>query len=178
MLACKRCWLAPTCACISQSVNALDCHPHAEFHVRKGGLLAACWFEGHAPRCLASADCLCHCRLGRRVRLLGQGQAHAPEGDTRSVSGTVFHCEFALASLCPAMRFTVLCNAPPASCSAQPITACAWNPTGDLFAYTASYDWSKGSEGATTTPPQLFIQHTLPEDVRPPPAQPATAGRR
>lgn len=53
--------------------------------------------------------------------------------------------------------------------STTAISACSWNPTGDMFAYAASYDWSKGSEGAAGAPaPQIFIQHTMPDDLRVP----------
>lgn len=43
----------------------------------------------------------------------------------------------------------------------RPITATAWNPRGDLFAYAGGYDWSKGIEyhKPATDPTQLVLHH-------------------
>jgi mRNA export factor len=41
------------------------------------------------------------------------------------------------------------------------ITAGAWNPNGDLYAYASGNDWSKGIEGANSSvqTPGLFVHH-------------------
>ena len=52
------------------------------------------------------------------------------------------------------------------------ISASAFNPAGDLFAYTKSYDWSRGAEGfdLAKEPTRVLVHWTVDKDLRPPPA--------
>lgn len=51
------------------------------------------------------------------------------------------------------------------------ISATAFNATGDLFAYTKSYDWSRGAEGydLSKEPTRVLVHWTVDKDLRPPP---------
>ena len=51
----------------------------------------------------------------------------------------------------------------------NPITAAAWNGSGNLLAYAASYDWGKGHSGASqaSVGPQIFVHACLDSEVRP-----------
>ena len=50
----------------------------------------------------------------------------------------------------------------------QPVTCGFWNPTGDLFAYSKSYDWNRGVEGydLNKEPTKLWVHHTVPDDLK------------
>ncbi|KAJ3120435.1 hypothetical protein HK101_006954, partial [Irineochytrium annulatum] len=55
----------------------------------------------------------------------------------------------------------------------QTISATCFNRTGSIFAYAASYDWSKGHEyHKQGTPNQIFLHATKDEDVKPRPTKP------
>lgn len=58
------------------------------------------------------------------------------------------------------------------------ITACAWTPDGQMLAYAASYDWSKGHADAGKSQPQIFLRGCKDEEIRPRPKQAAAVGRR
>ncbi len=58
------------------------------------------------------------------------------------------------------------------------ITACAWTPDGQMLAYAASYDWSKGHAEAGKSQPQIFLHGCKDEEIRPRPKQAAAVGRR
>jgi len=45
-----------------------------------------------------------------------------------------------------------------------PITAIAFNRTGTIFAYSISYDWSKGHAGLATGTPNKIMLHSVNED--------------
>ncbi len=46
----------------------------------------------------------------------------------------------------------------------MPMTACAFDPKGNLFAYACGYDWSKGHEFADPSkPPKIYIRQGLDE---------------
>jgi len=47
----------------------------------------------------------------------------------------------------------------------QPITACTFNATGNIFAYSSSYDWSKGHEGydSQKMKPHIFLRSCFDE---------------
>jgi len=48
------------------------------------------------------------------------------------------------------------------------ITCSAFNTQGNLFAYSSSYDWSKGSGGYTPgTPNEIWVHHVPDEEVKP-----------
>jgi len=48
------------------------------------------------------------------------------------------------------------------------ITAAQFNAQGNMFAYAASYDWSKGSSFyAPGTPNEIFIHHTPEDEIKP-----------
>ena len=54
----------------------------------------------------------------------------------------------------------------------QAISTTAFNPVGDLFAYSKSYDWSKGVEGYDLgkEPTKLYVHWTVEKDLKPAPA--------
>lgn len=45
-----------------------------------------------------------------------------------------------------------------------PISATAFNRTGNIFAYAVSYDWSKGHSGMTPSHPNKIMLHACKED--------------
>ena len=50
----------------------------------------------------------------------------------------------------------------------QPISCAKFNAQGNMFAYSSSYDWGKGSAYyAPGTSNQIFIHHTPEEEIRP-----------
>jgi len=50
-----------------------------------------------------------------------------------------------------------------------PISAAAFNDAGTILAYSPSYDWSKGHEGAGKYPSQIFLHACSEMDVKPRP---------
>eukprot|EP00392_Amoebophrya_sp_AT5.2_P000777 g778.t1 len=53
----------------------------------------------------------------------------------------------------------------------SPITATAFNPSGHLFAYACSYDWSKGHEhNYTNIPRKIFLHRCDEAEIKPKPA--------
>eukprot|EP00501_MAST-03F_sp_TOSAG23-6_P000323 GSMAST32.ASY1.ANO1.330.1 assembled CDS len=59
------------------------------------------------------------------------------------------------------LKFFKKCN--------QPITATAWNATGQLFAYSVSYDWHKGREyhNPATAKSHILIHQTPEAEIKP-----------
>jgi len=54
------------------------------------------------------------------------------------------------------------------SCRRHTISATAWNATGDLYAYAASYDWHRGSDGLrdyAAAPTGIYIHSMSGEDM-------------
>ena len=51
---------------------------------------------------------------------------------------------------------------------ARPVSCARFNHQGNLFAYTSSYDWGKGSAFyAPGTVNEIFIHHTIDDDIKP-----------
>ncbi|XP_024924048.1 protein RAE1 [Ziziphus jujuba] len=61
----------------------------------------------------------------------------------------------------------------------QPITCCAFNNNGSMFAYSVCYDWSKGAENhkPEAAKTQIFVHLPLDVDVKPKPRT-AKGGKR
>ncbi|OIR57952.1 MAG: Poly(A)+ RNA export protein [Amphiamblys sp. WSBS2006] len=55
-----------------------------------------------------------------------------------------------------------------------PVTAMAYNRTGDLLAYAVGYDWSKGYEHSTGTAPRITVHRCSSDELR---ARPGFGGR-
>lgn len=49
----------------------------------------------------------------------------------------------------------------------QPITRCAFNHNGQIFAYSVGYDWSKGHEFHNTTKKNYIFLHSCFDDLKP-----------
>ena len=51
---------------------------------------------------------------------------------------------------------------------AQPVSLGFWNPVGDLFAYSKSYDWNRGVEGydLAKEPTKLHVHLTDANDLK------------
>jgi len=53
------------------------------------------------------------------------------------------------------------------NCVGAPINATGFNANGSLFAYAASYDWSRGYDGNTTTQSRIWIHKVEESEVKP-----------